>query len=345
MEHDSSLLVSKLPADPPHGHAFSLSQPKDAQESPPPTDFDDMLNLEAISLSLPSLNFEDRLFDDGNHPFHHVPAINVDLVAKTHVNPHGSSYASSLATSTPVMPGFSPSHPGYSSSPNLSSLTPPTPARTVPDDILSYRLPAFASPYLGQVAPWQLSQLQAQPSPERERVIPFSEYQRGPMVPQKRYKPHTFSDRRRYVDEVVLEESVHFYMQKPDEVGIPLRDAMHGRFAYPVQRDEPMFQERGPSISVRINWPGYQPWSRQIPTRDFRNPPGPITRGKLAKNVAKSVARFIAEHKDRPVEADDDPAWALGPGKIDVFDLVLVRLDHVSKGSWQAQLQLLKPFT
>ena len=40
-------------------------------------------------------------------------------------------------------------------------------------------------------------------------------------------------------------------------------------------------------------WPGYPPWSRQIPTRDFRNPPGPITRAKLAKNVAKSVLRFI----------------------------------------------------
>jgi len=165
------------------------------------------------------------------------------------------------------------------------------------------------------------------------------------MVPQKRYKPHTSSDRRRYVDEVVLEESIHFYMQKPDEAGIPLKDAMHGRFARLAHRDEAMFQERGPSISVRINWPGYQPWSRQIPTRDFRNPPGPITRGKLAKNVAKSVARFITEHKDRPMEEDGDPAWAVGPGQIDVFDLVLVRLDHVSKGSWQAQLQLLRPFT
>jgi hypothetical protein len=164
-------------------------------------------------------------------------------------------------------------------------------------------------------------------------------------VPQKRYKPHTSSDRRRYVDEINLEPSIHFYMQRPDEEGIPLRDAMHGRFARLVARDEPMFQERGPSISVRINWPGYQPWSRQIPTRDFRNPPGPITRAKLAKNVAKSVARFIAEHKGRPMEEDGDPIWSVGPGsqKIDVFDLVLVRLDHVSKGSWQAQLQLFRP--
>ena len=73
------------------------------------------------------------------------------------------------------------------------------------------------------------------------------------MVPQKRYKPHTSSDRRRYVDEVNLEPSIGFFMQKPDEAGIPLKDAMHGRFARLVARDEPMFQERGPSISVRID--------------------------------------------------------------------------------------------
>jgi hypothetical protein len=180
-------------------------------------------------------------------------------------------------------------------------------------------------------------------SPEPDRVIPFSEHQRGPMVPQKRYKPHTSSDRRRYVEEVQLEPSIFFYMSKPDELGIPLRDALHGRFAKLVGRDEPMFQERGPSISVRLNWPGYQPWSRQIPTRDFRNPPGPITRSKLAKNVAKSVARFIVEHQGRPMEEDGEPIWAVGARKIEVTDLVLVRLDHVSKGSWQAQLQLLHP--
>ena len=73
------------------------------------------------------------------------------------------------------------------------------------------------------------------------------------MVPQKRYKPHTLSDRRRFVDEVNFEPSIQFYMQKPDEEGIPLKDAMHCRFARLVQRDDPMFQERGPSISVRIN--------------------------------------------------------------------------------------------
>jgi len=43
------------------------------------------------------------------------------------------------------------------------------------------------------------------------------------------------------------------------------------------------------------------------------------------------------------MEEDSDPAWAVGPDKIDTFDLVLVRLDHVSIGSWQVQLQLIRP--
>ena len=43
------------------------------------------------------------------------------------------------------------------------------------------------------------------------------------------------------------------------------------------------------------------------------------------------------------MEEDGDPIWAVGARKIEANDLVLVRLDHVSKGSWQAQLQLLHP--
>ena len=73
------------------------------------------------------------------------------------------------------------------------------------------------------------------------------------MVPQKPYKPHTSSDRRRYVDEINLESPIKFFAEKPDEEGTPLRDVMHGRFARLIARDEPMFQHRGPPISVRIN--------------------------------------------------------------------------------------------
>jgi hypothetical protein len=254
---------------------------------------------------------------------------NIDIsVPLLHLSLNTCSLSSPDST-TPLTNGLvSPSQPGYSSSPSLLAVTRPIPDRTPDSSHDTFHVPPFGS----QHHPWPVPQSWLFPEPEH--FLPF-QFQRGP-IPQKRY---TSSDRRRYVDEVNLEPSINFYMQKPDEERIPLSDAMHGRFARLVSRDEPMFQERGPSISVRINWPGYQPWGRQIPTRDFRNPPGPITRAKLAKNVAKSVARFIAEHKGRQMEEDGDPAWLVGPGKIDVFDLVLVRLDHVSKDGWQAQLR------
>lgn len=326
--------------------SFNLGGRQDPQQFSSPSELEDMLTFDTITtitpsaLSDPTPGYEVHVYDDDfSHMGTGLPPISVEIpIATPQVNTRGPP--SSVTTPHSLMsPGLvSPSQPAYLSSPSQPAGTPPTPGHSL--DVYSpYTHSAPVSPYLTQHPPWHTSH--PQPSPEPER--PFSERQRGPMVPQKRYKPHTSSDRRRYVDEVNLEPSINFYMQKPDEAGIPLKDAMHGRFARLVSRDEPMFQERGPSISVRINWPGYQPWSRQIPTRDFRNPPGPITRAKLAKNVAKSVARFIVEHKGRPMEEDGDPAWAVGPHKIDVFDLVLVRLDHVSKGSWQAQLQLLRP--
>ncbi|KLO19283.1 hypothetical protein SCHPADRAFT_818339 [Schizopora paradoxa] len=165
------------------------------------------------------------------------------------------------------------------------------------------------------------------------------------MVPQTRYRPHTSSDQRRYVDEIRLQDPIHFLVStsQGNKPGIALRDAITSKFMRLVDRDEHLFQGCGPSISVRLSWTGYQPWSRQIPTRDFRSPPGPITKSKLAKNVAKSVQRFIEEHKDREMEPGSDTRWAVGPGKIDVDDLLLVRMEHVSMGSWQAILHINRP--
>jgi hypothetical protein len=138
------------------------------------------------------------------------------------------------------------------------------------------------------------------------------EPRRGPVIPQRKYQPLTASDRRRYVDEVDLQPSIYF--RSKDGEGFPLEDALNHRYGHLNARDEQMFVQHGPSISLRLNvrvavlthhagiglivaravkWPGYQPWTRQIPTRDFRNPPGPITRDKLTKNIAKSLQRFI----------------------------------------------------
>ena len=128
----------------------------------------------------------------------------------------------------------------------------------------------------------------------------------GVMLPQRTYRPHTQSDRRRYVEEVILEQPIMFYMQNPQGCGISCRDALNSKFMRLVGRDDQMFNNRGPSVSIRLMWPGYAPWSRQIPTRDFRTPPGPITRSKLAKNVAKTVQRFL-DVSDVPINNPNIP--------------------------------------
>ncbi|KAI0343081.1 hypothetical protein BDW22DRAFT_1308064, partial [Trametopsis cervina] len=162
----------------------------------------------------------------------------------------------------------------------------------------------------------------------------------GQIVPQRTYRPNTQSDRRRYVEEVNLEEPIMFYSLHGDTCGIPCVDALNSKFSNLHGRDDPMFVQRGPSVSIRLVWPGYAAWSRQIPTRDFRSPPQPITRSKLAKNVAKTIQRFIEDMKDKPLEEEADQRYRVGGRHITIGDIELVGLQHVSMGSWQAHIRL-----
>lgn len=73
------------------------------------------------------------------------------------------------------------------------------------------------------------------------------------IIPQKIYRPNTQSDRRRYVEEVALEQPIMFFMQQPEGCGISCRDALTSKFANLVGRDDAMFKQRGPSVSIRIN--------------------------------------------------------------------------------------------
>ncbi|KAI0820365.1 hypothetical protein BC628DRAFT_1330692 [Trametes gibbosa] len=179
-----------------------------------------------------------------------------------------------------------------------------------------------------------------------QKVLPLAQMyghpSGGELVPQPDYRPHTQSDRRRYVEQVELDPPILFFTQNPLAMGIPLGDAISSRFMQLVDRDDPMLKDRGPSVSIRLNWPGYAPWSRQIPTRDFRSPPQPVTRAKLARNVAKTIKRFIDEMDNHRMEDDSQAMWRVGKHHIRLEDLLLVGLQHVSMGSWQAHVRLIR---
>ena len=66
------------------------------------------------------------------------------------------------------------------------------------------------------------------------------------------YKPHTTSDRKRYVEDVLLEAPIYFYVEHSGQCGIPLHDALHSRVKNLVNREQVVFEGRGPSVSIRL---------------------------------------------------------------------------------------------
>ncbi|KZT27837.1 hypothetical protein NEOLEDRAFT_1130325 [Neolentinus lepideus HHB14362 ss-1] len=160
------------------------------------------------------------------------------------------------------------------------------------------------------------------------------------IIPQRMYKPQAANDKKRYIDEIRFDAPIIFRMSGASEDGITVHEALHGHLGNLQNKDDEVFINCGPSVSIRLNWPGYDAWSKQIPTKNWKATPGPITRQKLAKQVARRIEEFIKTTSDKDMDEDGQPQWKVGPHGIQLHDLILVSLHHVSKGSWQPQLRL-----
>ncbi|KAL1943162.1 hypothetical protein VTO73DRAFT_4833 [Trametes versicolor] len=185
------------------------------------------------------------------------------------------------------------------------------------------------------------------------------------LVPQPDYRPHTANDRRRYVEQVQLGAPILFFTQG-STLGIPLRDALASRFMHLDGRDDPMFADRGPSVHIRLVVSDYllPTHSQENLTFDFsscaRALPGDPVAGLCALEQADSHQRLPesspasntreactqrckdhqAEMTDRRMEDEAEAKWRVGGRHIRVEDLVLVGLQHVSMGSWQAHVRV-----
>lgn len=134
-------------------------------------------------------------------------------------------------------------------------------------------------------------------------------------VPQTLYRPLTEADKERYVEQVILSPPIIFMTKEPFEWGIPLEDILDGKMQRLVDKDVPVLQNCGPSVSIRMNvskyraleqppsvtqlmaivhqWPGYPSFKCQISSRNWRKMKGPITKEKLAQSLAKTTGQFI----------------------------------------------------
>jgi len=271
------------------------------------------------------------------HPYLTAPTMQFPTPSITGYPPFNESHSPVSAIPPTPSTSYSPEYPSpfWDHSGSISS-TPTTPLSMQP---LTCTSPEHAMvPHTSQTQS-QLTYPDQVVLWKKARELP-SAASHTVFVAQKIYKPHTTSDIKRYVEEVALDYPIYFWMDSPEEVGISLIDALHGRTKRLRNRDKEVFEGRGPSVSIRLEWPGYRQWSRQIPTKDFKSPPRPINMTKLCKNVAKCVQRFISERQGCDMEDGADPRWRVGDSSIRLDDLVLVSLHHVSMGSWQPQLRL-----
>jgi len=119
--------------------------------------------------------------------------------------------------------------------------------------------------------------------------------------------------------------------------GMPLGSALRGIYSGLSGRDSPMFVGSRTSISIRLEFPNCLPWAQQMRTKDWRRKPSPITKAKLATEVAKKVDRFLKD-----VRPDlQNPQSPHPPGPVNINQLALVALEHVSMASWQPHIRII----
>jgi len=114
----------------------------------------------------------------------------------------------------------------------------------------------------------------------------------GGVVPQQRWTPNEGVDFRRHVLEARLQLPI-FFVNRNGGVGFWLPDILQGGDRGLHNRDCEAPLGGVTTTHIRINWPGYGPWKRQIPTKDETHLRNPITIGRLMKHVGTSVDKFL----------------------------------------------------
>ncbi|KAK7019615.1 hypothetical protein R3P38DRAFT_1255110 [Favolaschia claudopus] len=162
----------------------------------------------------------------------------------------------------------------------------------------------------------------------------------GPLVPQRLCSTPYESETGE------LHLPIIFDVINSSEYGILVSDALNGGARWLRHSDDEVVFRYGPSLSIQLEWPGYQQWSRRIRVPDSRSPPRrPFTMAMLARSIARCIRQFVLQCYTEPMQADADERWKIGPGpnEIKLEDLILECIDEVAKGCWQPQLKLRRP--
>ncbi|KAF8269747.1 hypothetical protein EI94DRAFT_1699329 [Lactarius quietus] len=160
---------------------------------------------------------------------------------------------------------------------------------------------------------------------------------KGTVVPQTMWSPHAIIDKRQQVD---LQLPIFF--EGPDgRLGITLEAAAAGQcYAlrdanYPAQLGEKT------TANLRIAWPGYKEFKRQIQARDETSAHNPINVALFAHQIGRIVDAFLQVRElDHGSSDERRGQWQIGPGGIQREDVVIIGAINDSAGSWMPIMQL-----
>ncbi|KAH9053780.1 hypothetical protein EDB87DRAFT_162176 [Lactarius vividus] len=161
----------------------------------------------------------------------------------------------------------------------------------------------------------------------------------GTILPQQRWTPADEVDVRRHVEGAALQLPIYF-VNSNGSIGFPLLDILQGHDR--DLRNANGFAPLGgrTTTHIRINWPGYTYWKRQVGARDETRERNPITLARFMKHVGTSVDKFLKECMTNG-HVTTDPQWQIGGhGGITQAEVKVIGAIHVSAGSWMPIIQL-----
>jgi len=175
------------------------------------------------------------------------------------------------------------------------------------------------------------------PSRQIARVLDYGVQTIGTVVPQTLWTPQNKNDLKQHVEEADLQLPI-FFIHDNGDLGLSLEDAVNGR-CHSALRDARTHAQLGGKTTthIRILWPGYEDFKRQVQTRDETAAHNPITVGRFAQHVGRSVDAFLREGTSK---GNSDQRWRIGDGGINRTNIRVIGAVHVSAGSWMPILQL-----
>lgn len=163
---------------------------------------------------------------------------------------------------------------------------------------------------------------------------------RGTVVPQKMWFPQSAIGVRQYVERAELQMPV-FFEGRDRGLGLSLEASVNSRRHVLRDANDPAPLGPRTTTHIRIAWPGYKIFKRQIPIRDETSKRKPITMAKFVGQVGRTVDKFL-QACELDSECADDPGklWRIGPAGIQRSNIVIIGAVHISAGSWMAIMQL-----